>query len=222
MKKITAILLTAIIFCMLGVSVLADDVVSPGPGPQHKINIVIATTGGDVSYTYDPSTGSYTITATAEPGHQFIKYIIKGGHTLISGTPTDPVIVVKLTQDAEVIAYFDGEPTAIKVTVEEGTKGGVASVAYNKNDATFTLKADTEKGYTFKKWDLTGEYRIISGSLTSEVLVIEALTSVHGIANWNSEKGTSPVTGYSVTGFAALAVVSVIGTAYAVKKFHNA
>lgn len=219
MKRLLSLVIVVLMLCTLGMSVFADSFESPG-NPQG-ITVVVDTPGGDATFEYDEEDGVYKIKADVDEGHQFVKFYIIGEYTIITGSLTEPYIVIKAGKGVEVHAVFDTD-SGIHATVEEATKGGTASV-YTEADATFRFSAKTNSGYKFVKWTITGEYTIISGSLTSEEVVIKATTDVHGAAYWNGDgKGNqSPQTGYEVAGFVCVALVSLCGAAFAFKKFEN-
>ncbi len=92
---------------------------------------------------------------------------------------------------------------------------------------TITLTA-SESEYTFEKWQITGEYEIVSGSLTSKELVIRPLGDIDVIevfegVDINSSTGssstdTSPQTGDAFPGFAAAIVLVAAGAFIVMKK----
>lgn len=223
MKKIIALALVVLMIGALGVAVFADEVVSPGPKKEDPIVIIDDDDAGDVEITYDEETDTYKVVIHVDEDHKFIKWEIDGDITIIEGSEEDIEIIFKKKGDGEVVIRAITEPiSGIKVTVEEGTKGGTATVTKNA-DGTYTLKASTENGYKFTKWALTGEYTVVSGSLTSETLVIKPTSSVHGIAYWNGEStdNKSPKMGYGIVAMTAVVLVSVAGAAFAFKKFEN-
>lgn len=221
MKRIISLAIVAVMLLALGLTAFADNVISPAP-EKFKLTVK-AEDGGKAEYTYDAETDTYTLIATPNADHKFSKWTVNGKFTIVSGTLVSDKLVIKLLSDCEGIASFTpkGEP---KVTTEEETIGGGVSIIKN-DDGTYTVKGVTDNGYEFIKWIITGDYDIISGSLTDPYLVIRPKGDVHIKGVWNgasNNNGKSPKTGYNVAIIAVVALVSAAGAAYAFKKFENA
>ena len=117
----------------------------------------------------------------------------------------------------------------------DGSLGDASSdkdkIAITENeDGTVTLTA-TEKGTgAFIKWVITGDYDIVTGSLTSKTLTVKPKSDIHADAyfeapgktpdtpsNPNTDK-TSPKTGDPMPIILGLAVLGIGVGAFAVKK----
>ena len=123
----------------------------------------------------------------------------------------------------------------VDVDVSEGE--GEANKTPN-DDGTVTLEAKPSDGSNFIKWELEGEYEIISGSLTSPVLVIKPLTDVKANAFFEKDGSVvtkpadtttapvqkptpgdkSPQTGTAPIFFAVAMLVAFVGATFAFKK----
>jgi hypothetical protein len=103
-----------------------------------------------------------------------------------------------------------------------------------KVSTNYTVEGDTikftasESQYTFEKWEISGDYEIVSGSLTSKTLVIRPKADVSvvelfkevstsgGSSSNTSDK--SPTTGDAFSVFAALIALISAGAFVVVKK----
>ena len=121
----------------------------------------------------------------------------------------------------------DKPGTEYKLTVIAGP-GGTAEGKKN-DDGTYTITAYPDDGHTFTGWELTGDYEIISGSLTDRVMVIRLKSDVVATASFDGKKPVkpweddkAPQTGNMILPVAFVAVVSLFGCAYAVKRSFSA
>lgn len=62
------------------------------------------------------------------------------------------------------------------------------------------LIATPDKGYNFKKWIIKGDYTIVSGSLTSEKLVVIPKSDIDINAKFEDGNGNEPTTKRAVPG----------------------
>ena len=149
-------------------------------------------------------------------------------------------VVMLLTLAIGAFAADLGSPerpgTGHKVTVVSG-KGGTADKTVN-DDGTITLTANVSDGHKFSGWEISGDFEIVSGSLTDPVIVIRpkavggaagAVSDITATASfdettpakpWDGDK--SPQTGNMVLPVVFVAFVSLFGCAYAVKRSYNA
>lgn len=116
MKKLVSIALALVMIFALTATVAAETYPSPTP-KDHYIIIV----------EYDPSDGSLgtadsdkktvevdaagedgevKLTAVEKGNGEFIKWTIEGDYEIVSGSLTDPVLVIKPKSDIHAIAYF--------------------------------------------------------------------------------------------------------------------
>ncbi|MBR4880756.1 MAG: hypothetical protein IKU19_02415 [Clostridia bacterium] len=105
--------------------------------------------------------------------------------------------------------------------------GGGEITDVDNGDGTITLTVDPSKGNDFVKWEISGEYEIVSGSLTDKVIIIRPITSVKAEAVVKGEATTKPVvkpgtsspsTGVAPAMIAVAFVASVAGAGYSFKK----
>lgn len=110
------------------------------------------------------------------------------------------------------------------------TKGGSATYKRN-NDGSVTYTAEPAEGHEFTKWDIKGEYEIISGDINSPVITIKPIGDIQALACFDGEtepvvnpweEKESPKTGNMVAPALIVAVVALVGTAYAAKKAYCA
>ena len=81
------------------------------------------------------------------------------------------------------------------------------------SDGTITITASPISN-EFKKWEITGEYELISGTLTDKTIVIKLKSDVTAVAYFNGKAvDTSPVMGVSAA--AALMLLSLFSAGVA-------
>ena len=105
------------------------------------------------------------------------------------------------------------------MTVEgNGTANGDPTTG--EEGDTSKLVAKPDDGSKFIGWEITGEYEIVEGSLTSEVIVIRAKGTVKAVAKFQptdtkkDDGPVSPTTGYTTQiVVVAMAVVLTISAA---------
>lgn len=120
----------------------------------------------------------------------------------------------------------DKPGTEFSVTIDVITDGGNASKVVNE-DGTVVLTATPDENYKFVKWDISGEYEIVSGTLTGSPITIKPVSDVTVKVSFDGKQAvkptdaTSPETGVQTVSsdiFAILMLVSVAGAAYAIKR----
>lgn len=141
-------------------------------------------------------------------------------------------VAVVMAASFSVVAFAKSSPsgqTKYKVTVTSN-KGGSSSSNYKmtkNNDGTITLTAVKGK-YDFQRWEISGRYEIVSGSLKSGKIVIRPLSDlkVKQIFNIkgngtkpNDGSGKSPKTGENgVTALGLTLVLALAGVAISKKQ----
>ncbi len=97
----------------------------------------------------------------------------------------------------------------------------------DNGDGTITLTVNPNKGYDFVKWEITGEYEIVSGKLTDKTITIRPITDVKAQAVLKAQttvKPTpkpdtqSPSTGVAPVMMAVAFVGSMAAAGYSFKK----
>lgn len=124
---------------------------------------------------------------------------------LISPTPED---VWKVTVDVD----GNGDANADKYQIKQGSDGEVTLTA---------IEVDT-----FINWTIEGTYDIISGSLTSKVLVIRPHSDIHATAhfkgnggdNGGNDSNTSPKTGDPLFFALGIMMLAVAGGVISIKR----
>ena len=120
----------------------------------------------------------------------------------------------------------------------DGSLGGASSdknkvdTSIVKTDDGLVILTATEKNGKFDHWEITGDYEIVEGSLSSLVLKIRPLSDVKAVAVFKdsgskstpdtptkpNDSGTSPKTGDPLLLVIGLAVLALGAGAFAVKK----
>ena len=123
------------------------------------------------------------------------------------------------------------EPSDGSLGTAKGDKDKV-KVGSEGDDSTVTLTAEKKNNGEFTGWTIDGKYEIVSGSLTSETLVIRPLSDIKAVAKFTkpgtpdsssskqsgNEDKTSPKTGDPLWIVLGLAVLALGAGALAVKK----
>lgn len=129
-------------------------------------------------------------------------------------------------------------PVIYNVTVE-AQQGGSAhsSVDTMQQGDQVILTATVDDGYIFTTWNISGEYEIVEGTLSSERIVVRPGSDIYATAGFKAvsadvptsptegpapgpgnDSPTSPQTGYDGFVFAGLSVLLLLGvTLFAVK-----
>ena len=110
MKKIAALLLALTMVFAMAISVSA--LASPKPVEYFNINVTIDGTGNAMAQPYKIEKGSDdTVTlSVTDDGAGFVKWVISGDYTIVSGTLTSKTLVIKPESDISAEAVFaDGK-----------------------------------------------------------------------------------------------------------------
>lgn len=139
-------------------------------------------------------------------------------------------VVMLFAVAAPVLADENDSPfdpgTEFSITIDVVTDGGNASKVVNE-DGTVVLTATPDENYKFVKWDISGEYEIVSGTLTASPLTVKPTSDITVKVHFDGEDvakptdPSSPETGVNTVSFdifAILMLVSVAGAAYAIKR----
>ena len=134
-----------------------------------------------------------------------------------------------------VVAFAEDtlSPTAApqyKVTASSSNSNAGKVEKIENEDGTITLKVTVADSAKFAKWNITGEYEIVSGSLTDTEITIKPLSDVTADATF-AEAGTttadsgkdndsdkSPETGNAPVAATAVVLFTALGAAYVAKK----
>lgn len=108
----------------------------------------------------------------------------------------------------------------VDVSSQNSSKGTVLKVLNADGTVTLTASPITNE---FTKWVITGEYEIVSGSLTDEVITIKPISDIKAVAEFNGKAVEgSPITGTSAVAlFSLLALVSMGVAAYTGKRIRD-
>ncbi len=116
------------------------------------------------------------------------------------------------------LALLSPENPGADFTVTIGTVSGNGNIKRTDNgDGTFTIEAVANEGHGFQKWDIVGDYDVISGSINSSKLTIKPLNgdvTVNVVFSGDSGakpdgSKTSPETGVPTVMVAFAAVVAL-------------
>ncbi len=113
------------------------------------------------------------------------------------------------------------------VETEIVPEGGGEITEIDNGDGTITLTVDPSKGNDFVKWEITGEYELVSGSLTDKTITIRPITDVKAQAILKTQttvkptpgpNNQSPSTGVAPVMMAVAFVGSMAAAGYSFKK----
>ena len=207
-----------------------------------------------------------TVTFTAEEG-DFMFWEFLGDYEVIEGEVDadgkfyDNIVTLKPLSDIKAYAHGvldesreGGLPVAYYRAWAEAypTDSGIAKAEPDKvkhgSDEYFVFTAEDTDGYSFVKWEITGEFDLVSGTFdengyfTDKVVVVKPRSDVEGIASFEKinsgeekkndadkstadEKGntssTSPKTGGSPIAVAVVMLTALCAAAFAIKKIRE-
>ena len=141
------------------------------------------------------------------------------------------VLWISVSSVAALAAPSPTAPVIYNVTVEAQQGGSVhSSVETVQQGDQVILTATVDDGYIFTTWNISGEYEIIEGSLSSERIVVRPDSDIHATAGFKAasadvptsptegpapgpgnDSPTSPQTGYDGFVFAGLSVLLLSG-----------
>ncbi len=186
MKKLIAFLTALLLVFSLAVTVSAAG--SPQDKKEYKITHTTNLDGAES--TASKVTEGETLKLTAKndiQGYSFVKWNIKGNYSIVSGTLNSAELVILPLSDITVTEVYE---EIIPEDQEPGEDEVKVTYTYNIDflDSTFEIVKKGEEleliapenveGYAFLKWQIIGDYEIVSGSLTSADLVIRPLGNI--------------------------------------------
>ena len=141
------------------------------------------------------------------------------------------VLLISVSSVEALAAPSPTAPVIYNVTVEAQQGGSVhSSVETVQQGDQVILTATVDDGYIFTTWNISGEYEIIEGSLSSERIVVRPDSDIHATAGFKAasadvptsptegpapgpgnDSPTSPQTGYDGFVFAGLSVLLLSG-----------
>lgn len=141
------------------------------------------------------------------------------------------VLLISVSSVAALAAPSPTAPVIYNVTVEAQQGGSVhSSVETVQQGDQVILTATVDDGYIFTTWNISGEYEIIEGSLSSERIVVRPDSDIHATAGFKAasadvptsptegpapgpgnDSPTSPQTGYDGFVFAGLSMLLLSG-----------
>ena len=132
------------------------------PKAKYQVNVTV----NDPAMGTVEGAGTYeegataTLTATANPGYQFVSWTVDGE------TLTDNPLSLLVDADKAVLATFAAIEHTVTVTVNDPAMGSVEGAGTYNEGATATLTATANPGYQFVSWTVAGE------TLTENPLVL--------------------------------------------------
>ncbi len=105
MKRIVCLMLALVM--VFAVSAVAMAAGSPEAEPQYSCELKNDNANAGSVKKELTGTDTYTLTATPVEGKKFAGWTISGNYTIVSGSLTSEVIVVKLTSDIVATAKFN-------------------------------------------------------------------------------------------------------------------
>lgn len=99
------------------------------------------------------------------------------------------------------------------------SQGTVAQTVNTDGSVTFTALPVT---HAFSKWEITGEYDIVSGALNEKVITVMPKSDIKAVAHFDGKLIESPETGTgAVSVISLLALASFAAMAYAGKRVRD-
>ena len=120
---------------------------------EHTVSVTVndATMGSvEGAGTYNEG-ATATLTATANPGYQFVSWTVDGE------TLTDNPLTLTVDSDKAVLATFAAIEHTVTVTANDPAMGSVEGAGTYNEGATATLTATANPGYQFVSWTVDGE-----------------------------------------------------------------
>lgn len=181
MKKLIA-LITALILVLSSTAVVYGAV-----SPQGKKEYLVAvynnvTAGADAKDSVEVGK-NYSTSAKDIPGYIFVGWNVSGKYDIVSGSLSSADITLLPKSDLILTAIYtmivDMEDDELKVEYTHNIDGLEETYEIIKKGAKVDLiTSETLPGYAFIKWEIYGEYELISGSLNDTELVILPLGNV--------------------------------------------
>ena len=235
MRKLISLALAIVMVLSFAVIAVSAEI-----SPDKYYEVVVGSEGNGTASTdksqvlANDDTDYATLTATANGGY-FTKWIVTGSYTAISGDEYSDVFVIRPTSHVTAIASFSKEADVLTMSGDTLGNGKISInplTVVKNSGATVTLTATPDPGESFITWTLACEYDIVSGSLTTETLVIKPYTDVKvtGVFTKNGQKpddykpsdsassDTSPKTGDPTLAIIAIILMATLAGAFAVKK----
>lgn len=182
MKKLIA-LLTALILTF-SLTTIAYGAGSPQGKKEYLVtvynNINPSPDAGDTVEEGE----QYSASAEDKAGYDFVGWSITGKYEIVSGSLTSKDITLIPKSDLTLTAFYtlrvDKKDDELKVEYThniEGLEDGNYEII-KKGEKVEISASDKIPGYAFVKWEIIGDYQIISGSLDSKDLVILPLGNI--------------------------------------------
>lgn len=189
MKKFLSLFLALTLLSAFGTVAFAAK--SPVGTKKHKVTVT--TSYNDKTVVKSVEDGSnYTLNADTAEGFDFLKWTIDGNYDIISGDLSSAKIVIKPKGDISACAVYD--KIEHKVTFKNDGEDEISSVDYGE---TLKLSVKNADKFGFLRWEISGNYEIVSGSLDSAELVIRPLGDIVVNKVFNSE--ITPDVSFDVT-----------------------
>lgn len=181
MKKLISILTALLLIFSL-------TTVAYGAGsPQGKKEFGVSVKGNigtwsDVLHSVEEGK-TYDLSAPDMDGYDFVGWVIDGEYDIVSGDVNSKNLTILPKSDIEATAMYtakvDLKDDEVKVEYTHNIEGLEENYEIVKKGKEVELSAMEDlPGYEFIKWEIYGNYEIVSGSLNSSELVIIPLGNI--------------------------------------------
>lgn len=181
MKKLIA-LITALIL-VLSTATVAYGAISPEGKKEYLVQVYNNVTDSKDDMASVEVGQNYTASAKDIPGYIFVGWDISGEYDIVSGDLSSADITVLPKSDLVLTAMYtlvvDMDDDEVIIEHTSNIEGLEENFEIVKKGETIDLStSETLPGYVFVKWEIYGEYEIISGSLNDTDLVIRPLGNI--------------------------------------------
>lgn len=135
------------------------------------------------------------ISATPNTGHSFEYWASSGGASVADPNSADTTVT--LTSDGAVTAHFSNAPRLVDLTLSASpTEGGGTNPSGTTQvytDATTSISATANSGYTFINWQVVGDAEINNAFSASTTVVLNSATDIIAIFADNESLATMKI-----------------------------
>ncbi len=150
------------------------------------------TVNGAGNYIYG---ASCTLTATANTGYTFVKWMKNGNQV-----STNPSYTFNVTASEEYVAHFQQQTYTITATANPSNGGTVNGAGTYNHGASCTLTATASTGYTFVRWTKNGNQVSTNPSYTFNVTASEEYVAHFQQQTYTITATANPSNGGTVSG----------------------
>lgn len=166
-----------------------SDIIANAEYQKNKFKVTITQVDendtdnvGEEEITYVGDGNTIKLDAKVDGNYGFIRWEIDGKYEIVSGSLDSANLVIRPLGDIsinKVVKETDiPEDDVLYNVVINRNNGDTEYVSVVDGDKYTLTASKPTKGYAFAKWEISGKYEIVSGSLTSEKIVIKPLGDV--------------------------------------------